>query len=108
MGKVYSIKSRKSKKRFKLRHLLASIFVLYIVCILVSQQIAIKEASRKEEDIKSRIEQLKEENESIKTELERTKDEEYIEKLAREKLGMIKPGEIMFIDVNYKMQNMDN
>lgn len=39
-------------------------------------------------------------NEELKRQKEILDTDEYIEKVAREKLGMVKPGEKIFIDIN--------
>jgi len=108
MREVYNIKSKKRKKRFKIRHLLGILLAVYIVYVLVAQQIAINQAHVKEIDIKNDIEKLIEENQQIEADLEKARDDQYLEKLARERLGLIKPGEIMFIDVNYKDRETGN
>jgi cell division protein DivIC len=54
-------------------------------------------------EIKNLNEQIKQEEESIKNvkkEIENYKTDEYIEKIARERLKMVKPGEIIYIDIN--------
>lgn len=48
------------------------------------------------------LEELKEKNEKLEANLKKAKSDEYIEKLARERLGMIKPGEKI---VNFQKQN---
>lgn len=108
MERVHSIKSKKRKKRFRIRYFFVILLVVYIIYILIAQQVAINQARNKEIYIKEQIEKLNTENDQIKIELEKTQDEKYIEKLARARLGLIKPGEIMFIDVNYKEQNAGN
>lgn len=108
MDRLHNTSLKRRKIKPMVRRIVALLLIVYIAYTLVFQQIAINEARTKEEEIKKQIEALKKENEQIKAELERMSDQEYIEKLAREKLGLIKPGEIMFIDVNYKDQNKDN
>jgi cell division protein FtsB len=39
-------------------------------------------------------------NETLKKQKDTMNSDEYIEKTAREKLGMVKPGERVFVDVN--------
>ena len=51
------------------------------------------------EKIKSEIARAEAENKKLNEQLENSNSYEYIEEVAREKLGMIKPGEKMFIPV---------
>jgi len=51
------------------------------------------------EETKAQIVQAEAENKKLKTQLENSDSNEYIEEVAREKLGLVKPGEKMFIPV---------
>jgi cell division protein FtsB len=58
---------------------------------------------RESRELVVEAERLREENERLKAEVERLKsDLSYVERLAREELGMVKPGEIViqFTDVD--------
>ena len=48
-------------------------------------------------------ENLQLQGQQLKEELERSKSKDYNEVLAREKLGLIKEGEILFIDKNRRV-----
>ncbi|CAH2215116.1 FtsB family cell division protein [Tepidibacter aestuarii] len=99
------MRNRKTKKkRFNIYILGLKLFVLFIVCSsaysVINQGIVIREYKR---EIKSLNEQIKKENENIKNvkaDIENYKTDEYIEKIARERLKMVKPGEIIYIDIN--------
>lgn len=47
----------------------------------------------------TRLQALRKENSLLSQRLERLKDPEYVEKLAREELGMVRPGEISYVVV---------
>lgn len=100
MAKVYQFKANSDKKRIRIRHVLITLLALYIAFILVTQQIAINKAKAEKARIQAEIEKLAEENKKIQLQLEDMQSDEYIEKIARERLGLIKPGEYMFVDVN--------
>ncbi|ADQ15391.1 FtsB family cell division protein [Halanaerobium hydrogeniformans] len=51
------------------------------------------------EEMEARIAQAEAENEELKYQLENTTDEEYIEQVAREKLGLVKPGEMLLVPI---------
>lgn len=100
MAKIYQFKAPRDKKRFRIRHLLAGMLVIYIVYVLITQQIAIIQAKAEKARVQAEIEKLVEENQRIQSQLENMQSDEYIERIARERLGLIKPGEYMFVDVN--------
>ncbi|WFD10503.1 cell division protein FtsL [Tepidibacter hydrothermalis] len=99
------MKTRKTKKKkFNIYMLIFKVFVLFTVCSsaysVINQGMVIREYKK---EIKSLKEQIKQEDENIKkvkAEIENYKTDEYIEKIAREKLKMVKPGEIIYIDIN--------
>lgn len=51
------------------------------------------------EEIEAQITKAEAENDKLKKQLENSNSYEYIEEVAREKLGLVKPGEKMFIPV---------
>ena len=59
------------------------------------------------EEIEAQIAQAEAENNKLKKQLENSNSYEYIEEVAREKLGLVKPGEKMFIPVEEK-ENSDS
>lgn len=57
----------------------------------------LKQLRSKNKDLKNKIEELKKSNVNLKKELFRIKnDPEYAEKVAREELGVVKEGEIIY------------
>lgn len=99
------MKTKKTKKKkFNIYILFFKLFVFFILCSsvysVINQGIVIREYKK---EIKSLNEQIKQEDENIKkvkAEIENYKTDEYIEKIARENLKMVKPGEIIYIDIN--------
>ncbi len=53
-------------------------------------------AREEEEGLLLACEQLREDNEALRRELSATQDDESLEALARERLGLVKPGEKIF------------
>jgi cell division protein FtsL len=51
-------------------------------------------------NIEAKITGENKQNETLKKQKDTMNSDEYIEKIAREKLGMVKPGERVFVDVN--------
>ncbi len=56
------------------------------------------------DEMEEKIEKAEAENEELKEQLENTNDPEYIEEVAREKLGLVKPGEMLLVPVEEKQQ----
>ncbi|MCT4509479.1 MAG: cell division protein FtsL [Tepidibacter sp.] len=99
------MRDRKTKKKkFNIYSLAFKLFIFFILCSssysVINQGIMIRQYKK---EIKNLNEQIKQEEESIKNvkkEIENYKTDEYIEKIARERLKMVKPGEIIYIDIN--------
>lgn len=92
--------NKKRKKKIRAFHVIVFAFVLYFVYTLYDQQIQINKYDSQIEmytsDIKNKTE-LKEYYSGQKVNIN---SDEYIEKIARESLGYVKPYEKIFIDAN--------
>lgn len=92
--------NKKRKKEIRVFHIIVFAFVLYFVYTLYDQQIQMNKYDSQIEmytsDIKSKTE-LKEYYSGQKVNIN---SDEYIEKIARESLGYVKPYEKIFIDAN--------
>jgi len=60
------------------------------------------------EVLSEKIEEAENKNMEIKKELENLNNLEYIEKIARKKLGLVKPGEVLLIPVEEKENEGNN
>lgn len=99
MSKVVA---KASKKRFKVDWIKVLLigFVIYFVILFTNQQLQINEYNVKIDDVENKIEDAKMKTDEIKSTQEKTNDSDYIESVAREELGLVKPYEKIFIDVN--------
>lgn len=91
---------RNKRKISKLKMILIFGIILYVGYILTGQQRILYE---KESEARQYREKLKKEEqiaESLKKQKDMVGSDMYIEKIAREKLGMVKPGEKIFVDTN--------
>ncbi len=92
---------RKSKKGFLKRNKIIIVFFfvffLYVSYTIISNEAKYKELKVEEENYNKEIARLKEEIETLKIEIEKSQSHEIIEKIAREKLKMVKPNEIIYI-----------
>lgn len=82
-----------SKKKFKVRHLLFLFFLIYVVSTLILQQFKIVDLARQEEQLEVRMKEVMEQRENLKKEISLLHTDKYIERVARDELGLVKPGE---------------
>ncbi len=79
--------------------------VLYFVYVLISQQISISAKNREIQALEEEIQAATGRTEALQAELEHMNDPEYLERVAREKLGLIRPNERVFVDANKSQAN---
>lgn len=91
-------KRKKRRRRKNPIHFLLIAIVLYISWTFISQQMRLNELAREEEELKKQYEELYQEEQKLLEEKDMIDDPEYIEKVARERLKMVKPNEIIYID----------
>jgi len=95
-------KVNKKKKKYKIDYMR----VLLIVCLVyfsitfVKQQLQINEYNVKIDSVEEDIALAKEEIEELNETKGKINDSEYIEKIARDQLGLVKPYEKIFVDVS--------
>lgn len=87
-------------KNKKIKNLLLVILLGYVGYILVSQQIIMHRQKKEIKAYNVEAQKLKDENKKLQDEINLSKSDKYIEKLAREKLGLVKEGETPVIDRN--------
>jgi len=90
--------NKRKSSRWGLLILIA--FIVYFLFIVVEQQRVLGLKKEAMKNIQAKIEEETKINEELKRQKEILNTDEYIEKVAREKLGMVKPGERIFIDIN--------
>ncbi|HKL12306.1 MAG TPA: septum formation initiator family protein [Halanaerobiales bacterium] len=98
----------------------AMFYLLIIVIVIFSFKLMmnIRKVNQMEDRLNSLQQQVQsqiDENKELKEEIERVKSPAYVEKIAREELGLVKPGEILLIPVeeekdrnNQEEQNEQN
>ena len=95
-----NIGCKKSKKKIKLTRVLLIGAFVYFACIFCIQQFKINEYKVQEEYYSNAISEINEEKAEYEALANQSNTAEYIEKVAREKLGLVKPYEKIFMDVN--------
>ena len=88
----------------------AMVYLLIIVIVIFAFKLMmnIRKVNQMEDRLNSLQQQVQnqiEENKELKEEIERVKSPEYVEKVAREELGLVKPGEILLIPVEEEQDN---
>lgn len=70
--------------------------ILFFGVIFIKQQFTINELNREYKNYSSQLSKLQVQSSQLNEQLKQSEKESYIEKLAREKLGLAKTGEIIF------------
>jgi len=90
------------KKRYTLRLrtkiFLALLFLGYFGITILKQEIKLNEQKAEILHLQEQIAETEEVNAELERLIEYTESEEFIEKVARERLGWVKKGEIIFIE----------
>lgn len=90
--------------------LLKLVFLAMLVfgVFAVSNMLIVRQAKLNEmEANEAKIQKLSQEVESISKEIEKSDSPEFVEKIARDELGMIKPREVIFIDKNKEREEKE-
>lgn len=86
------------KFKFKLKKLLLIILVVYLGYTYINQQILINEKKALLNDCKVELNEMEIENQNLMDEVKMSNTYSYVERLAREKLGLIKEGETVVVN----------
>ena len=87
-----------SMKKLNLKKIALCCLCFYVCFILVSQQFTLGRQKKEIEKQTSLLERAEEKNQKLTDEIKLSNDDSYIEKLAREKLGLVKNGETPVIN----------
>ncbi len=91
---------KKKRKNINIMHIIGVIFCIYFVYTFLDQQIKINNYDSQIEMYETDIEAKNKLVEYYSNQSENIQSDEYIESVAREKLGYVKPYEKIFIDAN--------
>lgn len=95
------VAARSEKKKPKANRLITfvlCIIILGLVVTMFSQQITMSKLKSEEKMLGQKIQEQKEEKARTEKQLDEQNENERIEQIAREQLGMLKPGERVFVD----------
>lgn len=97
------VKKRK-KKRIRPLHLILIFLLIYITVIMIDQRRLMKGLQTRKAELEIEIGTLERDISQLNKEIENSGSLEFVEKVAREELGMVKPRERVYIDKN-KLKN---
>lgn len=100
------MKKKKRKKKIKLIHIVLLFLFIYVGIIYYNQHKLLNELEAKRVERLSEVEKLKSEIEGLHYQIENSDSLEFVERIAREDLGMVKPREIIYIDKNKKNKSI--
>lgn len=86
------------KGKIKIKRLLVIVILLYVGYVFARQQITMNNMQKELTAKQNKYNQLTDKNLNLKDELELSKTDAYMEKLARERLGLVKKGEIPVVN----------
>lgn len=84
----------------KILNLLLILVIIYFIFTFINQQSKLNSHNKDISYYSTQIEELEEEKEELLATQENVGSEEYIEKIAREKLDMYLPNETVYVDIN--------
>ena len=80
-----------------LTKILLVVLLVYAATSLVKMSGKIKEETQKQEEIQQQVDEMKKENEDMEYAIDNSEDESVIEDIARAELGLVYPGEKVFV-----------
>lgn len=90
----------KRKKRSKIGLMFIVALIVYFSVTIVGQQKTLFDVNDKISDIQAKIAQEKKTANELEEQKKNVESDENIEKVARERLGWVKQGERVFVDIN--------
>ena len=94
---------RRKVKKANLKRLVQAVLVLavcvYVAVILIRQRVALAKCGKVAEEYKDKISAAQLEQQRLEDELKQAGTDEYLERIARDKLGLVKANERVFIDI---------
>lgn len=73
------------------------ILIGYLGCLIIKQEMYLSEINQQTTSVQKQLDDATEQNKNLKIEKENLQKPEYIERVARDELGMTKPGEVPYI-----------
>lgn len=95
------VQPKKRKIRFstEVMFIVSVVFCVSLSIIYLSRYSLIRNLQNREEELKTKIQTLERDNRRLKQDLQNLSTPEGIERLARERLGLVRPDETVFVAV---------
>lgn len=93
-----NVKKKRKKPFSNLITLVLCAAIIALAFTIISQQATISKLSAESDNLKQKIAEQEQEKVKIEEQLEAPNELERVEQIAREQLGMLKPGERVFVD----------
>lgn len=90
----------KKKKKSKFWFIIIALILLYSGYISVNLKGLLESKKEQHADLQNKITLQKKQKAELEKQMKNVNSDEYIEKMAREELGMVKKNERVYIDVN--------
>ena len=87
------------KKKLKFNRIIIIGIIIYVLYLLISRQQVLSSYKKEEQTYAKQIEQEQLKNAELLEEKENVNSTEFIEEIARDKLGMYLPNERVYIDI---------
>lgn len=94
------MKGKRKKKGLKLVHVIIIFLVIYVGFTFWNQNKLMSNLQIKKDQLAKELEALNKDIENLTEEIETSDSLQFVEKVARDELRMVKPREIMIIDTN--------
>lgn len=104
------IKKQPAKPRFKFKFpfIVMSLVVVYMAVSLAGEVQKLNAMRQNLQTIEQEIEQLQNKNTELHKTLDSIKSKDYVERVARENLGLVKPGESLIVPVEQSSEKKQN
>jgi cell division protein FtsL len=88
----------KLRKAGPIAKIVIVVLIVYAVVSIISVKSKTAQAEASKEQLQNKVEQVAEANAELQYGIDHSKDDKTIEDIAREKLGLVKPNEVIFYD----------
>lgn len=86
------------KKKFNIKGIILVFVLVYVSYLFIQQQVTMGRQKKELQKYSVELQKKKEQKKTLQDEVELSKTDKYIEKLAREILGLVKEGETPVMD----------
>lgn len=100
-------KNKKKKRNISIFHIILALVSVYVLVIFIKQEFIIRDLTKEEKTADMKLENLEQDIKNLEKKIDKSESVEYIEKIAREELDMVKPNEIIYKDKDKQGKNTD-